>query len=162
MKLILGSKNYINSFINILGYQIFTNKYGKPFIKGKNIYFSKSHSKDLSVVLLDEKLCGIDIEKNRKYNELMSKKIFSKAEYEYLKQLKNKDYIFTLLWVLKESYLKCIGVGLSIPMKKISFVKDNTIVYQKKEYAFKVIKYKNHIISICRKDYNDENSSSKK
>ena len=151
MQVILGSKNYINDYILNNGFKIINNKYGKPSYKNGDIYFNKSHAKDLSVAIIDNKSCGIDIEKIRTFNELMANKICSNEEITFLNGVSNKDYYFTLLWVLKESFLKCIGVGLSVPMKKINFIKHNKINLEMKNFKMKYITLNKYIIAICRK-----------
>ena len=151
MQVILGSKNYINDYILNNGFKIINNKYGKPSYENSDIYFNKSHTKDLSVAIIDNKSCGIDIEKIRTFNELMANKICSNEEIEFLNGVSNKDYYFTLLWVLKESFLKCVGVGLSVPMKKINFIKHNKINLEMKNFKMKYITLNKYIIAICRK-----------
>ena len=151
MQVILGSKNYINDYILNNGFKIINNKYGKPSYENSDIYFNKSHTKDLSVAIIDNKSCGIDIEKIRTFNELMANKICSNEEIAFLNGVSNKDYYFTLLWVLKESFLKCVGVGLSVPMKKINFIKDNKINLEMKNFKMKYITLNKYIIAICRK-----------
>ena len=105
----------------------------------------------MSVAIIDNKNCGIDIEKIRTYNQLMVNKICSNEEITFLNSVSNKDYYFTLLWVLKESFLKCIGVGLYVPMKKINFIKDNKINLEIKNFKMKYITLNKYIIAICRK-----------
>lgn len=151
MQVILGNRNYINDYILNNGFKIINNKYGKPSYENSVIYFNKSHTKDLSVAIIDNKSCGIDIEKIRTFNELMVNKICSNEEITFLNGISNKDYYFTLLWVLKESFLKCIGVGLSVPMKKINFIKDNKINLEMKNFKMKYITLNKYIIAICRK-----------
>ena len=150
MKIYYGSREYINSLTN--KYPIIYNKFGKPFIKNNPFYYNKSHTKDLSVMIKDKNLCGIDIESIKNYNDLVAKKICSKEEYQYLSQTIYKDHDFTLLWVLKESYLKCIGTGLTIPLKNISFVKDNQVLTKINNYKIKIINKNNYIISVCWKE----------
>lgn len=149
MQVILGNRNYINDYILNNGFKIINNKYGKPSYENSDIYFNKSHTKDLSVAIIDNKSCGIDIEKIRTFNELMVNKICSNEEITFLNSVSNKDYYFTLLWVLKESFLKCVGVGLSVPMKKINFIKDNKINVETDKYKFKIIFFEDYIISTC-------------
>lgn len=151
MQVILGNRNYINDYILNNGFKIINNKYGKPSYENSDIYFNKSHTKDLSVAIIDNKSCGIDIEKIRTFNELMANKICSNEEITFLNGVSNKDYYFTLLWVLKESFLKCVGVGLSVPMKKINFIKDNKINLEIKNFKMKYITLNKYIIAICRK-----------
>lgn len=151
MQIILGNRNYVNDYVLNNDFKIINNKYGKSFYENSDIYFNKSHTEDLSVAIIDNKDCGIDIEKIRVFNELMVNKICSNEEITFLNSVSNKAYYFTLLWVLKESYLKCVGVGLSVPMKKINFVKDNKINLEIKNFKIKYITLNKYIIAICRK-----------
>ena len=151
MQVILGNKNYINECILKNDFKIITNKYGKPFYENSDIFFSKSHTKELSVAIIDNRCCGIDIEKIRTFNKLIVNKICSNDEITFLNSVSNKDYYFTLLWVLKEAFLKCIGVGLSIPMEKINFVKDNKINLKLKGFKVEYKTLNKYIIAICKK-----------
>jgi 4'-phosphopantetheinyl transferase len=49
---------------------------------------------------------------------------------------------FYEIWTLKESYIKCLGKGLSIPLKSFSISINDGIItviteYENKEYMFK-------------------------
>lgn len=150
MKLILTNKQEIDRLLK--DYQIIYNEYGKPYIKENKFYFNKSHTKNLCALIMDDKECGIDIEQIRKYNEKMANKILSNEEIKYINSKNKKDYFFTLIWTLKESYLKALGTGINVPLKNISFVKNNKIRFKQKEYNFKIIRIHNYIVTSCRKD----------
>lgn len=150
MKLILTNKQEIDRLLK--DYQIIYNEYGKPYIKENKFYFNKSHTKNLCALIIDDKECGIDIEQIRKYNEKMANKILSNEEIKYINSKNKKDYFFTLIWTLKESYLKALGTGINVPLKNISFIKNNKIRFKQKEYNFKIIRIHNYIVTSCRKD----------
>lgn len=152
MKVFFGDKEYIDSIINDLNIEIINNKYGKPMDKNDFLYFSKSHTYNLSTLIIDDKQCGIDIEKIRPYNDIMAKKICSDSEYSYLQQSSKKDYDYTMLWVMKESYLKCLGIGLAYPLKKIGFINNNKIIEEINGFSLTIINFEKYIISIFRKD----------
>ena len=152
MKVFFGTKEYINSVVNNLNVKIINNEYGKPVVKNNSLYFNKSHTHDLSTLIIDNWQCGIDIEIIRKYDDIMAKKMCSDSEYFYLQQSDQKDYDYTVLWVLKESYLKCLGIGLSYSLKKLNFVNDNKIMERINDFSLTIIYFENYIISICRKD----------
>ena len=81
----------------------------------------------------------------------MAKRILSKSEYDFV-NINNKDLYFTIIWTLKESYLKCIGTGLNLNLKDISFVKDNKILKNKNDYKLNYFIYDDkYIISYCTK-----------
>ena len=106
----------------------------------------------MSVLLIHDKEGGIDIEKIREYDEIMATKILSREEYQFVNSRKNKSYYFTLLWTLKEAYLKAIGTGINIKLNSISFVCNNRLIYKLYGYKFKIIKIQNYIISMCLGD----------
>ncbi|NQY37194.1 MAG: 4'-phosphopantetheinyl transferase superfamily protein [Alteromonadaceae bacterium] len=107
------------------------NQYGKPFlldVKGEisPLRFNLSHTRDsiaLSVVKNSE--IGIDIEANHRDLhrdiEEISKRFFTSIEQEYLANSSLPQQEFLRLWTLKESYIKCLGRGLSIPLNSIEF-----------------------------------------
>ncbi len=100
------------------------NKYGKPYLKEyPKINFNISHLGDYVVCAIDDKPIGIDIEevKQIEYKDI-AEDFFTVSEFRYI----NKQGIGTQLskfyeiWTLKESYLKCCGQGLAIPLKSFS------------------------------------------
>lgn len=100
------------------------NRYGKPYLKEyPQFNFNISHSEDFVVCGIDDKNIGIDIEavKYIEYQEI-AKSFFSKNEFDYI--IKNNPDIqlnkFYEIWTLKESYIKCCGQGLSIPLSSFS------------------------------------------
>lgn len=101
------------------------NPYGKPYLKGyPNFNFNISHSGDFVVCAIDDKPIGIDIEQVKpiEYEEI-AKSFFTVSEFNYIL---NWDLAIQLskfyeIWTLKESYIKCCGKGLSIPLKSFSF-----------------------------------------
>lgn len=150
--IVIGTEQEINEKIKSLSKEkLLKNDYGKPYYENTNIKFNKSNTLDLSVLIIDNKECGIDIERIRKYDDIMAKRILSKSEYDFV-NIKYKDLYFTIIWTLKESYLKCIGTGLNLNLKDISFVKDNKILKNKNDYKLNYFIYEDkYIISYCTK-----------
>lgn len=148
MIVILGNKNYINKFINSKTY---VNEFCKPYFKDKNVFFNKSHTDKLSILMFSKYECGIDIENIKEYNELIVNKMCTKEEIEYLNNSKNKDISFTMLFTLKEAYLKCLGVGLNYKLKDISFVKNNKLNLDHNGFKIEIYRYYNYLISMCRR-----------
>lgn len=103
------------------------NDYGKLYIKGySNLHFNISHSGDWVICGIDEKDIGVDVEKikNIEYEEI-ARNFFSEKESNYIlnKDKKNQLARFYEMWTLKESYVKCCGKGLSIPLKSFSILR---------------------------------------
>lgn len=123
------------------------NQYGKPYLKDyANFNFNISHSGEYVVCAVDNKPIGIDVEeiKHIKYEEI-AKNFFATKEFD---DILNQDLEFQLnrfyeMWTLKESYIKCCGQGLSIPLKSFSIEVDqyeNIKVVSNNEYKEHVFK----------------------
>lgn len=99
------------------------NEYGKPFLNPEiGVHFNITHSERFVIVAFSHYNIGIDIEKIRDINLKIVDQIFSAQEQEFLEnvpQIKRLNY-FYLIWTLKESYIKALGKGLSIPLQTFS------------------------------------------
>jgi 4'-phosphopantetheinyl transferase len=99
--------------------QFEVNDYGKPFVKGvSELHFNVSHSGNWVVCAIDTQQIGVDIEKIDFIDVQLAKHFFSKKEQEDLHMIpyqEQQSYFFDL-WSLKESYIKMVGKGLSIPL----------------------------------------------
>jgi len=111
---------------------IFTfNDYGKPILNNySHIHFNLSHAGNWVVVAFDSNKVGIDIEYKRPINLSSFKSIFSEQEYEQLKNLNidQQMHSFYKLWTIKESYVKMIGEGLSMPLNNIEIENHNCTI----------------------------------
>lgn len=97
------------------------NRYGKPILDTKDIFFSVSQSSGCAIYSFTHaRQVGADIERIRVVPDMgrIAKRSFSKAEYEsYSSQMKNaKQEVFFKYWSRKEALIKAIGSGLSIPL----------------------------------------------
>lgn len=136
------------------------NQYGKPYLKEHQKFnFNISHSGEYVLCVIDNKLIGIDVEevKHIEYEEI-AKSFFSISEFDYI--IKNDSKIrlskFYEIWTLKESYIKCCGQGLTIPLKSFSIdidkyenIKVITDI-EHNEYIFKRFDMElNYKIAVC-------------
>lgn len=107
------------------------NKYGKPFLRGEpNVHYNMSHSGDWVVAVIHSFPIGIDIEEIIPIDLRIGKRFFTDKEYEYItnKNPMNRLEYFYEIWTLKESYIKTVGRGLSIPLNSFNIcINDNTI-----------------------------------
>jgi 4'-phosphopantetheinyl transferase len=103
---------------------------GKPYFKeAPELYFNLSHSRSRAMCVIGDIPVGCDIEFIKKANEGIAKRFFSAKDNELLKSAKRlgePEYreSFYTLWTLKESYIKCTGLGLKCPMDSFSFIYD--------------------------------------
>jgi 4'-phosphopantetheinyl transferase len=134
------------------------NEYGKPYIKGfQDFHFNISHSGDYVVCAVSNHPIGIDIERIKHIEcEEIAENYFSACELEYVLYGKRNDCLnrFYEIWTLKESYIKCRGMGLSIPLKSFSIEVADTvikaIVYNDFQYLFRKLDIdSNYAAAVC-------------
>lgn len=100
------------------------NSYGKPhLVNCDKFHFNISHSGEFVVCAVDDKPIGIDVEEERdiKFEEIADS-FFTEKELHYIMKEDSEPSLskFYRIWTLKESYIKCCGKGLSIPLKSFS------------------------------------------
>lgn len=149
--LINNLNEYFN--INILKDDIIYDKNGKPYIKNNQKKISFSYSNELAIVGISDYNLGIDVEKIKKYDEKIVKRIYSKSEFDFINNSNNKNYEFTKLWTYKEAFVKFKGTGIDKNFRRLNFIDNNSYKY---DTFFKTINYTNYIITVCSKDLNLE------
>lgn len=138
---------------------VFTsNIYGKPFLQNKPEFcFNLSHSGQWVVLIFGwrSSFLGIDVEKITPMDMKLAKRFFSQPEYDALLLLTGEnqlDYFFHL-WTLKESYIKALGKGLSIPFDSFSISRTTEGIWycpDSTQFQFKSFKLDLvHILSTC-------------
>lgn len=131
---------------------------GKPYILHyPMIEFNISHSHDKVMCILspDGIKTGCDIELVKPGKLKIAKRFFGKSEYEMLDSLCNeneKDVLFTELWTLKESFIKCTGEGLGRSMDSFEFYrnKNNYFVKISDEYKNEYLSNDSYSFKTCR------------
>ena len=117
----------------------------KPFFQNfPQISFSLSHSGDYALCALSDCPVGCDIEAIRPLAVPPGERFFCRDEWELIRKQPTKEEresLFFRYWVLKESYMKCTGLGFALPMNAFSvrFRSDRiAVVYGKDdaEYRF--------------------------
>lgn len=136
------------------------NKYGRPYLKFpriKDFDFNLSHSGDYIVIAIADCPIGIDIERIKPLDTKIAIDYFTEQELKYLGSRRGKQSErFYKIWVLKESFIKAVGRGLSFPIKKINFEYKgggNTVLklkYLNKKWFFRIYGIdKNYKMAIC-------------
>lgn len=115
----LGVRNKDISFLE--------NSYGKPYLESFPAYgFNISHSGLWLVCGACDDIIGIDIEAVRGVDFKVAKRFFCEEEYNELMEKPEDERLnfFYDLWTLKESYIKSLGKGLSIPLNSFRINSD--------------------------------------
>ncbi len=98
-----------------------TSDHGKPELDASwRLSFNTSHTDDMTLVAVTSgPPVGVDIERLRHIDDALAvaEGLFAEREVELLRSLKPVDRspVFLTLWTRKESLVKAIGGGLSIP-----------------------------------------------
>jgi 4'-phosphopantetheinyl transferase len=103
------------------------NKFGKPSLIGgpsAEIKFNLSHSGSWILCGISNNELGVDIQKIGEFKLNIAKRFFALREYNSLLCLAKGDATkrFYEYWALKESYIKAVGKGLSIPLNTVEFL----------------------------------------
>ncbi len=97
-------------------------EHGKPYFPSrKDIHFNISHCKGMAACCLGKTEVGIDAERITEHREKVASRVFAANEINILEDTDNKDLYFYQIWTLKESFVKCIGKGISYPMNTVAF-----------------------------------------
>lgn len=106
-------------------------EYGKPYlVHYPRCQFNVSHSGDWIVAAFDATPVGVDIEKIVPIDISIADRFFSAEEVHQLERVPPAQRLqyFYRFWTLKETYIKAIGKGLSIPLNSFRFeLTENTI-----------------------------------
>lgn len=161
--LIISETQMVNDDIKF-GYT----KFGKPYLLNNHnkFHFNISHSGDLVTCAIHDQAVGIDVEKVEDISLEIAYNYFSLIEKSKLKKDQNKIDKFFELWTGKESYLKAIGLGLSVPLNSFSirngtlykYVHHNNETWMIKNYRTKASSKNWYQISVCSKSTNFPNN----
>lgn len=106
--------------------EVSMNEFEKPFYKEHpEIHFSLSHSGTMAMCAISDRPIGCDVEHQRQRDFDIAKRFFAKEEYALIKSQpteQEQTSMFFRIWTLKESFIKCIGTGLSTPLNEFSII----------------------------------------
>ncbi len=113
-------ENELKSVIapNICGnFNILRTPNGKPYIDGDPVYFSLSHSKNVTVIAISDEHVGVDLEftGRKKYSAILSR--FTARERAEI----TNETDFLHAWVAKESFIKTVGGTLAHDLKRLEY-----------------------------------------
>ena len=85
---------------------------GKPRLCAGELCFNLSHSGDFAACAVSSAPVGVDIQKTGPRTARVARRVFRPEELRMIESSADQDNCFTMLWALKESYLKYLGTGL--------------------------------------------------
>lgn len=100
-------------------------RYSKPSFSATDVEFNLSHSGTKALCVMSDLPVGCDIEQLRGYKARIAERRFTGSEQALLAACpdgKAREEMFYRIWTMKESFLKCTGRGLSLPMDSFSVI----------------------------------------
>jgi 4'-phosphopantetheinyl transferase len=110
--------------------EIALTKYGKPYLPTlPDFHFSLSHSGNVAMCAVSPREIGCDIEAPRGYDAKIAKRFFHPAEQEWLFSRPEPEQpdVFFRLWTCKESFVKALGLGLSLGLDSFAAIPCETV-----------------------------------
>lgn len=105
--------------------EIAVNEYGKPCLPQLlDFHFSLSHSGNMALCAVSDEEVGCDIELPRGYDPAIARRFFHPAEQEWLfshPEVEQSSAFFRL-WTCKESFVKALGLGLSLELDSFAVI----------------------------------------
>ena len=107
-------------------FEIETDRYGKPYIKGESsIHFSLAHSGAVAVCAISDRAVGADVERKSRVSEKIRNRYFTNKE---------KNYEFCYIWTRKEALLKAEGIGITAGLDTFD-VSESTVIFNGNKYT---------------------------
>ncbi len=94
---------------------VITAPFEKPRFADSSVFFNLSHSGTKVMCVTAPFEVGCDIEKIDDVDLRISERYFHNNEFEMIQNADDKTEVFFRLWVLKESFTKCTGLGFRMP-----------------------------------------------
>ncbi len=97
---------------------------GKPWLpRCPGLHFSLSHSGAFAMCAAADKPVGCDIQLAAPRSLRIAERYFTQAERERIRAQETEEArqaMFYRIWTLKESFVKCLGLGLRLPLDSFS------------------------------------------
>ena len=98
--------------------------HGKPYsVAHPELFFNLSHCQSACACVLSDRPVGIDVERKLPYKETLMRRICTKEEQALFADCQNdaeRADLLSVLWPMKESYVKMDGRGLSCGLDQMS------------------------------------------
>jgi 4'-phosphopantetheinyl transferase len=130
---------------------ILYNKFGKPYLNLMDGFsYNLSHSGDWVVIAYGSSEVGVDIEKMQEGKEELADKLFTQEEKSFIYSVEGKERSkrFTLIWTLKESYIKYLGTGLSTSLNSFSVNAIEGVVTKQNGVCQRELRLKSYLFDI--------------
>ena len=120
---------------------------GKPYLaQYPGVQFNLSHSGPWGVCALSGAPVGVDVELVRPLRQNVARRFFTAGEQAYLEQCPERE--FFRLWTRKESFIKALGKGLTLPLDCFSVLED-LMVWEGTAWYFHQFPVEEGYLTLC-------------
>lgn len=154
-KLCVAAYALLNYSLSLNGYKVgdyrfCENETGKPYLENLPLRFNISHTSDVVACVVSQTEAGVDVQKKVSEYKNVMRRVYCKNEIDLVLASKAPVDNFTMLWALKESYVKCIGTGISDMIAEYDF---SSIVKQNGGrtygYEFTALDCGDYVLAAC-------------
>ena len=133
--------------------EIAENADGKPLCEG--IEFNFSHSGHYVAFAFSDSPVGVDIERIGRGIDA-AKRVMTASEYVSLSDIvdaEEREEIFCRMWTAKESYMKCLGLGIRLPPDSFRVLHGRDVRCPSNDFSIVEIDApKGYCLSVCSAD----------
>ena len=129
----------LRTYYNIPDVEIGVLPNKKPYLKGHNLHFNISHSKELVVCAIAEYPLGIDVEYNDpkiSYHDFTFQ--MTPNEIQEIQDAEDEMNGFFTYWTRKEAVIKAHGAGMILPLESFEIANDECIIEDEKFFIKKI------------------------
>ena len=136
--------------------EIAVTEYGKPWLPElPDFRFSLSHSGSAALCAVSDEEIGCDIELPRGFDPAIAKRFFHPDEREWLFSHPEPEQpeVFFRIWTCKESFIKALGLGLSLPLDSFSVIPGETVqltqAVDARPWQLRSFRYEGSFLALC-------------
>ncbi|WP_336701911.1 4'-phosphopantetheinyl transferase family protein [Chryseobacterium indologenes] len=126
----------LKTYYNISELEIGTLPNKKPYLKGNDLHFNISHSKDLVACAIAEYPLGIDVEFNDQkisYQDFIFQ--MTDKELQEIQNSEDKMKQFFMYWTRKEAVIKAHGAGMMLPLDSFEVINNECHIVGEKFFT---------------------------
>ncbi|CAD0222591.1 4'-phosphopantetheinyl transferase family protein [Chryseobacterium sp. JV274] len=135
----------LRTFYNIPEVEIGILPNKKPYLKGHNLHFNISHSKDLVACVIAEYPLGIDVEYNDpkvSYRDFIFQ--MTPNEMQEIQDGMDKMKGFFTYWTRKEAAIKAHGGGMILPLDSFEVTNGECVIEDEKFFIKEIFIHKDY------------------
>ncbi len=123
---------------------------GKPYFADyPQFFFNLSHSAGTGVCAVSDAPCGVDVEYVRVLRQAIVRRFFTHEEQCFLRT-QPQEQVFRL-WTRKESFVKALGRGLTLDLRRFS-VLDTQLDWENQRWYFHEYPIAGGFLTACTQD----------